>query len=532
MLNCKIKACSVDEIKKIDELAPSLGVDHLILMEDAGSAVYNMIVKEVGIHGKKFLVLAGTGNNGGDALVVARRIYAAGSSVDVFIVGDPGKYRGPAKTMYDIVLRLGLSVKVVKGREDLEMLSSYISKSDLVVVGLIGIGLRGEVSGLYKDVIELINSSGKLVVSVDIPSGIDGNNGRVRGVAVRSNYTVTFGMPKYGNLLYPGYQYCGKLYVSRLSYPPELWDSSDIRVQINCPISLPERVKWGHKGTFGKLLSVAGASYYYGAPYYTSYSFLVTGGGYSRLATPKSIVPVLASKCSQVVYHPMDETDQGTLAISNYEKIVNLINEHSVDIVVLGPGVSTNEETLELMRVLAESIDKPVIIDGDGITAISKNLETLKKRRLPTVLTPHPAEFSRLINEPTENIFEDPICYIRRASRDLNAFIVLKGAHSLIGYPSGCIYINMTGNPGMAKAGTGDILNGIIAALYGMGLRELGEATRMGVLVHGLAGDLAAIDIGEDGITADALLNYIPRAMRTVRDKPEYILENYLPREI
>lgn len=526
------KVCSVEEMRKIDEEASKQGVTQLLLMEDAGTAVYTVIMLEVGVRGKRFVVVAGTGNNGGDALVAARRIRATGGNVEVFIVGDPNRYREPARTMYEIITKMGIKVEVVRGVEDLEKLAESIKGSDVVVVGLIGTGLKGEVTGLYRDVIKLINEHGKTVVSVDIPSGIDGNNGKVRGVAIKSTYTVTFGLPKYGNVLYPGYHYCGKLYVSRLSYPPELLYSEEVKVELNVPVPLPERVKWGHKGAFGKLLSVAGARYYYGAPYYSSYSFLKAGGGYSRLAAPKSVIPVLAARCGEVVYHPMDETEEGTLALSSYEKILEIVRDHGVDMVILGPGTSLNEETQELVRRLAEGVDKPVIIDGDGITAISKNPEILKQRKSPTILTSHLVEFSRLMGVGVSEVQEDPVNHARKASIELNSYIVLKGAHSLIAYPDGRVYVNMTGNPGMAKAGMGDVLNGAIAALYGIGLRDCGEAARMGTLVHGLAGDLAAKDLGEDGITPDTVLEYLPQAMKLLRENPGYIVENYMPKEI
>jgi len=530
LANHCFKVCSVEEMRIIDEEAVKYGVSHLMLMEEAGTAVYDVIVSQIGVKGRKFTVIAGTGNNGGDALVAARRLHAAGGLVEVFIIGDPGKYREPAKTMYEAVVKMGIKTQVVKSREELSYLEKSINGSEVIVVGLIGIGLKGDVTGLYREVIDLINRHQGIIVSVDIPSGIDASNGKVRGVAVRSHYTITFGSPKYGNILYPGHYYCGKLYVSKLSYPPSLFEN--LKTELNLPLPLPERTKWGHKGTFGKLLAVSGARYYYGAPYYTVYSFLKAGGGYARLATPASIVHVLASKCSEVVYHPMDETTEGTLSLSSYSKITKIIEEHGVDIVIIGPGLSLSNETQELIRMLVESVDKPIIVDGDGITALSKNPDLLKKRRSATVLTPHLLEFSRLTGVNTSDVQEDPVGCLRKASTEFNSYMVLKGAHSLIGYPDGYVYINMTGNPGMAKAGMGDVLNGAIAAMYGIGLRDPGSATRMGVLVHGLAGDLVAIDVGEDGVTPELVIEYLPKAMRILREKPEYIVENYMPREI
>lgn len=526
------KVCSVNEMKHLDEEAQKRGVDHYILMEDAGTAVYEVVRSVFGVRGKRFLVLAGTGNNGGDALVAARRLRSAGGTVEVFIVGDPDRFKNPARRMFELALSVGLNVKVVREEDDLRVLEESLRSCDVVVVGLIGIGLRGEVGGVVRRVIELVNASGKVVFSIDIPSGIDGNNGLIRGVAVKSHYTITFGLPKFGNVLYPGYYYCGRLFVSRLSYPLDLLESERIRVELNTPVRIPERPKWGHKGTFGKLLAVAGARYYYGAPYYTSYSFLKAGGGYSRLATPKSVVPVLASKCPEVVYHPMDETEEGSLSLSNFDRIVELVTEHGVDIAVLGPGTSLNSETQELIRRLAEAIDKPVIIDGDGITAVSKDPSILKARKAPTILTPHPVEFARLVGVDLKSVQEDPIGFVSKTAVELRSYIVYKGAHSIIAYPDGRVYINMTGNPGMAKAGMGDVLNGVIAAMYGIGLRDVGDAVRMGVLVHGISGDLAARDLGEDGVTPDDVIEYLSLAIKKLREDPDFVIREYMPQEL
>lgn len=524
--------CSVEEMRRIDDLASEVyGIDHSILMEDAGSSIYSALLREFGsIRGRRILVVAGTGNNGGDALVAGRRLYAGGALVKVALVGDPLKATDLCKRNLELIRSIGVEVIVVGDEGSLSKLEELVGWAEIIVVGLIGIGLKGDVRGLHRGVIEAINRSKAFVASVDISSGLDGNNGLVRGVAIRSSITVTLGAPKYGNILYPGYQYCGKLYVSHLSYPPTLF--RDVVAEINYPTPIPERLRWGHKGTFGRFLVVGGARYYYGAPYYASYSFLKAGGGYSRLAAPRSVIPYIAAKCSEVVYIPLEETLEGSIALSSYEQILGIVERYEIDIVAIGPGASLNPETQELLRALIEAIEKPVIVDGDGITAISSNLERLKARKTPTILTPHMGEFSRLVGLDIETIREDPIGVLRKACIDLNSHIVLKGAHSLICYPDGHVYINMTGNPGMAKAGTGDVLTGVIAAMYGIGLRNPGDATRMGVLVHGLAGDLAADRLGEDGVTPDDILHSLPEAVKILRKNPDYIIGRYMPQII
>ncbi|MEM0026936.1 MAG: NAD(P)H-hydrate dehydratase [Ignisphaera sp.] len=529
----RLKVCSVDEMRRLDEEALKVyGISHELLMEDAGTAIFNLIASEIGLFNKRFCIVAGTGNNGGDALVSARRLYAAGCSVEVYVVGDPSKASELAKKNLELAKAVGIPIKIIQSDEDVKIFYETARNCDVFVVGIIGVGLRGEVTGFRRDVIEAINKLGKTVVSVDIPSGIGGDNGRVYGVAIRSTYTVTFGLPKYGNILYPGYYYCGKLYVSKLSYPPQLLESNDIRVELNYPIQPPERVRWGHKGTFGKFLAIAGARYYYGAPYYVAYSFLKAGGGYSRLAAPKSIVPYIASRNSEIVFIPLEETSEGSIAKNNLNQLLELVQQLDIDIIAIGPGTSLNAETQEFIREFVSVVEKPIIIDGDGITAIAKNIEVLKKRKSPTVITPHLGEFSRLTQLKASEILEDPINILRKICIDINSYIVLKGAHTLICRPDGYIYINMTGNPGMAKAGMGDVLTGTIAAMYGIGYRDIGDATRMAVLLHGLAGDLAADELGEDGVTPDDVMEYLPKAVKTLREDPEYILNRYMPKLI
>jgi NAD(P)H-hydrate epimerase len=390
-----------------------------------------------------------------------------------------------------------------------------IAESDAIVDAIFGTGLAREIKGYIGWIVDLINSSGKIVFSIDIPSGINGDTGDIMGKAVYADYTVTYGLPKAGNVLYPGFAHCGSLSVSHISFPPSLYGNSELRMEVNIPMMIPARRPDGYKKTFGEVLFIAGAAGYIGAPYFSSYSFLKAGGGYSRLAAPSSIAPLIAAKGSEIVLHPQQETGKGSIAYSNMGGLLDLANR--MDMVVIGPGLSLDEETQRLARELIAEIEAPVLIDGDGITAISADKALLRDRKDQTIITPHMGEFSRLTGLGIAKIAKKPLETLQCTARQLNSVIVLKGAHSLIGYPDESVFVNMSGNAGMAKAGTGDVLNGVIAAMHGLGL-DLPEAARMGVFIHGLAGDIAAQETGEDGISAQDIMNSLPEAVTIARE--------------
>ena len=508
-----MKVARVDEMRALDRRATEeFGITEDLLMENAGQAVYFVMLQELGIKDNKFLVFCGGGNNGGDGLVVARKIHSSGGEVKVFLLDDEAKFRGAAERNFEIVSRMPIEICRVGS---IDSVIPDLLDCDAIVDAIFGTGLVRKVGGIYKEVIHRINESRSLVFGVDIPSGINGDTGEVMGAAIEADYTVTFGLPKLGNMLYPGYDHCGKLYVSHISFPPALYDSGPMKIAINSPVELPERAKDSHKGSCGKVLFIAGSSSYLGAPYFSALSFLKAGGGLSYLATPRSISPFIASKGSEIVFVPQEETPSGSIAVENKDALLEFSRD--VDMVVLGPGLSLARETQELVRKLVPKIDKPLLIDGDGITAIAGDLRKIKERDAPTILTPHLVEMSRITKMEIDEINKSKVDVLQHTARELNAIIMLKGAHSLIGYPDGTAFINVSGNSGMATAGSGDILTGTIAAMYGLGLTIQG-AVRMGVFIHGFSGDVAAVDKGEDGITAQDIMDYLPEAVKLYRD--------------
>ena len=516
-----MRIARVEEMKNLDRRATEkFGISEDLLMENAGQAVYFVISQEIGVRGNKFVVFCGGGNNGGDGLVVARKIHSSGGEVKVLLLDDETKFKGAAKKNFEIVSSMPIEISKASS---IDSVLPELFDCDAVVDAIFGTGLVRRVSGIYKDVIQLINESQSTVFSVDIPSGINGDTGKVMGVAVEADYTVAFGLPKLGNMLYPGYEHCGKLYVSHISFPPVLYDSKSIKVAMNNPVELPERLTDTHKGSYGKALFIAGSARYLGAPYFSALSFLKAGGGLSYLATPKSISPFVASRGSEIVFVPQKETPSGSIALESKDELLEF--SRTVDMVVLGPGLSLAKETQELVRKLVTKIEKPLIIDGDGVTAIAEDLGKIRKRKAPTILTPHLGEMSRIAKMEISEIDKNKIDVLQRTAKELNAIIILKGAHSLIGHPDGTVFINLTGNSGMATAGSGDILTGTIAAMYGLGL-SLEDAVRIGVFIHGFSGDVAAVDKGEDGITAQDILDYLPETVKLYRDNFAEISEN------
>lgn len=507
-----MKIATVAQMRALDQSAiENYGIPDSLLMENAGLAAYRVLRDRFAIRGRRILILCGSGNNGGDGLVVARKIFSDGGHPQVLLLGDPGRFRGAAALNWDIVKGLDIPVVRDASAADLETL---LAAGDTVVDAILGTGLSKPVRGRYAALIEGLNASGRPVLSLDIPSGIHGDTGQVMGTAVRADATVTFGLPKAGNLLYPGCHYGGALYTTHIGFPPALTRAAHLTIALNAPGELPARPAWGHKGTFGDVLFICGAADYYGAPYLAAMAHLKAGGGYARLAAPAAIVPTLAALGPELVFLPQASTESGSLAMGNYDRLLAAARDR--DMVVMGPGLSLDEETGRLVRRLTAAVPVPLLIDGDGLTAVSQAEAVVQGRGAGTVLTPHPGEMARLTGLSVDAIQNDPVGILQKTAARLKAVIVLKGAHSLVGLPDGRVFINMTGSDAMATAGSGDVLTGTITAMVGAGL-PLEAAVCRGVALHGTAGDVAAEAIGADGVTARDVLAHLPQAVRRTR---------------
>jgi NAD(P)H-hydrate epimerase len=507
-----MKIATVEEMRAMDRTAMErFSIPELLLMENAGLAAHRVLAETVGVSGRRFLVVCGPGNNGGDGFVIARKILSDGGAPRVVLLADPGRYRGAAAANFGMLAPLGIPVETKPAPDRMARL---LGEADGVVDAILGTGISKPVTGAFADAIERINGSGLPVLSVDIPSGVCGDTGRALGAAVQAEATVAFGLPKVGNLLYPGFAHGGRLYVTHISFPPELTRAGNLRIAVNTPPALPERCPWGHKGSFGDGLFIAGARAYFGAPLLAAMAFLKAGGGYARLAAPAGITPFVSVHGREIVYLPQEETPAGSIAASNRSRLLEAAGRSTVT--VIGPGLSLDEETQGLVRDLAAAIDAPLVIDGDAITAVSRNPELIRGRTAPTVLTPHPGEMARLAGRTPRQVLEDPVGVLQDRAEALGATIVLKGAHSLIGTSDRRVRVNLSGNCGMATAGAGDVLTGAVAAMHGLGL-AFGDAVAKGVFLHGVAGDIAAEAGGPDGMTASDILEALPEALRRDR---------------
>lgn len=518
-----MKVVDTEKIKELDKRAQEeFNISSEILMENASLSVVSYILKKFSeIKDKNFLIFCGTGNNGGDGFAIGRKIHSLGGNVKFILIGDEKKLTQDAKLNYERVKKIKIEVLV---NPELEIIKKELDFSEIVIDAIFGTGLKREIEGYIKDVINLIKSSKKFVISVDIPSGINGDNGIEMGVSVNANVVITFGLPKIGNLIEDGAEKTQELYLSYISYPKILYEEVDSSIFINEPLKIENRKKNTHKKDFGDTLFISGSKKYLGAPFFCSYSFLKSGGGYSRLATVEEVIKSISSSAKEVIYYTLKENKDGTISKENEEFLISL--SEKVKFVVIGPGIGLSEDLEELVINLVKKINKPILIDGDGLTLISKNKVIFKERKAPTILTPHLGEFSRLTQMDKEEIRKNKIEILRNFSKEFNSYVVLKGYHSLISTPDEKIFINLSGNPCMASAGMGDILDGIIPAMYGHNF-NIEESIRMGVFIHGFCGDLLKEKFGENGVVASQMVEYLPLALKKINENFEDVKKKY-----
>jgi len=514
-----MKVVTGEDMRKIDAKAISeYKIDSLTLMENAGKGILDFLKQEFpDLKKKKICILCGKGNNGGDGLVVSRLLSQMKVKSNVFLIARKEELKKDVKTNLNRLLKEKVRVKEITSFKDLKEVESDLKMYDIIIDALLGTGFTGAVTGLLAKLIELVNSLDSIVVSVDLPSGLNANNGQVISSCIKADYTVTLGLVKVGLLIYPGANYVGKIVVKDIGIPKELVESENLQLNFVLKEDLfnifPKRNPDCNKGSVGKVLVVGGSVGLTGAPSLTSLAALRSGCGLVTLGIPSSLNSIIETKLTEVISKPLPENSNGTIGLNSESCILEM--SESYDVLVLGPGLGKDKEIGQVVKNLVREIKIPVVLDADALNLISSNVLVLKDKKAPFVLTPHPGEMSRLTNIPIEDIQANRIDVAKEFARKYNVILVLKGARTVIADPDGNIFINSTGNSGLATAGTGDVLAGMIAGFIAQGAGIL-NSTIIGVYLHGLAGDIAKESKTEYGMIASDVLDNIPNAIKEV----------------
>ena len=510
-----MRVATASEMREIDSIAiHEYGIPGAVLMENAGVAVIRRLesIWET-LTERKFCILAGKGNNGGDGYVITRHLANQGAKVKVFLLGEKASISGDARINLDIIDKMGIDIIEINSERDWDNVKVAATFADCLVDALLGTGFRGEVSGDMAHMIDIINAAGKLVVAIDIPSGVDADTGRICGKAVQASHTVSFGLPKPGLFLYPGAEYAGELTVADIGIPTAVVDRQNIKQNIIMAGAvraiLPRRNPAAHKGVNGRALVIAGSRGLSGAAAMAAEGALRVGAGLVTLSAPASLQDILAVKLTEVMTKPLAETENGEIS---GEAIIEMDNLASgSDVLAIGPGLGRHEETAAAVRETITAVECPLVIDADALNALVGYTNILSECAALPVVTPHPGEMARLTGLSTQAVNADRIGVARQAAGEWGSIVVLKGAHTVVAFPDGEVYINTSGNAGMATGGTGDVLTGIIAGLIAQGLSSH-DAAVAGVYIHGLAGDIAA-QAGMIGMTAMDVLKAVPAAL-------------------
>ena len=454
-------------------------------------------------------IFCGSGNNGGDGIAAASYLKKQGLTVRVFLTGSRAKMTPDTIEMERRLNELGGVVEDFYQAADAE---HYVNHCDVIIDAMFGIGLNTDLRGSVLDALRLINASPARVVAADIPSGVEADTGRILGDAVRADITVTFAFAKPGHYIEPGCACCGEVRVADIGIPDQLTDhaETDCYAVTAGDISLPHRRKITHKGDYGRDLIIAGSTGFSGAPVLAARAASMTGAGLVSLGVPEAIYQIAAVKCDEEMSFPLPCTADGSLAGLAAYAILDRLKK--ADACLLGPGLGQSQSINEIVGAVLKNSQVPLILDADGINAVTGNIDILDEATCPVVLTPHTGEFKRLgTGLSVSNRLEEA----RRFAKGHGCIVVLKGHRTITALPDGTAYINTTGGPAMAKGGTGDVLAGMITSLIGQKF-PIKDAVLAAVYLHGLAGDMCAARYGDYSVTAGSIISMLPRAIKSV----------------
>ncbi len=498
-----------EEMQELDRRATEeFEIPSIVLMENAGSQAAKIIAKkhqEQTMVNSDILILAGKGRNGGDALVVARHLLKMGKSIRLFLLHSEDAYKGTARTNLNILLKERVWPVILENIEPLDEFFGSSIGPFIAVDGLLGTGFRGPLAGLYADVVDIINKRANYVIALDIPTGVDGNTGAVVGQCIDADMTIAFEFPKLGHYISPGAFYRGSLEVADISFPRVFHKEGSIWSLEESSVAslLKFRDRYGHKNSFGHCLLIGGSPGRLGAICMAARSCLRMGTGLVTVSTWQDC-------CDSLMNRMDDEIMITPFQIEGKDYIKQRQEINNFSSIVIGPGLGTSKEAQTLLKKLMHYYNGPLVIDADGINLLAN--EELKKelssRKGPTVLTPHLGEMARMMGVDMETVRSNPIESVRTVVRDTNTVTLLKGACTFIGTTDDKIFLNHYPNDGMATAGSGDVLAGMLGGLLGQEINTV-EAVCLGVYIHSLAGKHAAKELGHRAMTASDLTAHL-----------------------
>lgn len=517
-----MKVVTAEEMRRIDRAAADMGITTDMLMENAGRAVAEETRRLVGgVVGKRVLVLVGPGNNGGDGLVAGRYLADWGAEVVLYLCAQ----RAVADKNLALAVERGLAVFKAWEDDGLKNLDSLLGSSEVVVDAVLGTGKSRALEGVFGEVLgrllKLKQSKPEVtIVAVDVPSGLDADTGAVDHNCPFVDFTVTLGYPKVGLYSFPGADRAGKVIIADIGIPPALAEGvkTELLTEQWVRSVLPQRPRDANKGTFGRVLVVAGSINYIGAAYLACMGAARVGAGLVTLSTPESLQPVLATKLTEVTYLPLPEKEAGVIS----EKAVKTVLGHLPDynVLLIGCGLGQKTSVVRFVRSLLletpGSQMPPLVIDADGLNILSQVPEWWQKLNSGAILTPHPGEMARLSGASVAEVQQRRVEMARKKAGEWQQVVVLKGAHTVVAAPDGGVKISQVANPGLASAGTGDVLSGAIAGLVAQGLAPF-DAAACGVYLHGEAGEVVRQEMGDAGMLASDVLSALPRVIKRLK---------------
>jgi hydroxyethylthiazole kinase-like uncharacterized protein yjeF len=511
-----LKIVTSNQMRNMDRYTiEELGIPGVVLMENAGAATFRVIKKMLEeIADPLVYILCGKGNNGGDGFVIARHLWDIQVKVEIFIVGNLSELKGDALVNFNVDKKLGIPYRFIDTIGKFEKV--FKDDPDLIVDALLGTGIQGAVRGLFKKIICKINDLGRPVISVDIPSGLDADSPMVEGEAVKADITVTMALPKRCHVFHPAKSFVGELFIADIGIPHTIRQSQEIKVQMieKSDISLPSRPDDVHKYNCGKVAILAGSPGYTGAAVLTSQAAIRSGAGLVILAIPEKLNPILEAKLTEVITQPYSTGEYEYLNSGSLSQLETLLDW--CDVLAIGPGLGRQDYTQKAIIKLLGDFSKPAVIDADALFALGNHIEDIFKQPHGNwILTPHHGEFIRFIKNTSKAEFKHHLLDISgQFAEEYKINLLLKGAPSLVAAPDGHIYINPTGNSGLASGGTGDVLTGVTSSLLAQGLPPL-EAAYASNYLHGLCADEVIKTGSKMSLIAGDLIDQLPIVLKT-----------------